>query len=96
MLLMDLRVEVGVCFEKKMPDLLLFTDCPDQQLYFSRISEMVEASFLVAFEKSMMSSAYIKCVIVSPLILVLMPQMFLFLSSRSSILERISWPKMNK
>ena len=50
---------LSVLGEKKILDLLLFTSCPDQRLYFSRISEMVSTSFLVVFEKRTMSSAYI-------------------------------------
>ena len=50
---------LNVLGEKKIPNLILFTSCLDQRLYFSRILEMVSASFFVVFKKRTMSLAYI-------------------------------------
>ena len=54
------------CLEKKIPDLFQLISWPDQLQYFSIHLMMLAASFLVAFEKSTISSAYITWVMAGP------------------------------
>ena len=93
---MALLLHGPVCFEKKIPDLDLLMLCPDHKQYFSRQSANLWASFLVALEKRIMSSAYMTCVMAGPLAQGLVPLILLSLSSLSKNLDKTSCPRMNK
>ena len=93
---MDLWALLCVCFEKKTPDLLLLIAWPDQRQYFSSVFTKLSASFLEALVNKMMSSAYITCEIVGPLMLDFIPAIFFSLRSCSISLDSTSWHKINR
>ena len=93
---MALLLHGPMFFKKKIPDLDLLMLYLDHKQYFSRQLANLWASFLIALEKRIMSSAYMTCVMAGPLAQGLVPLILPALSSLSKNLDNTSFLRMNK